>query len=439
MITFGGLASGLDTGALIDALVNVERSRAASVEQKQSYAQQKLAVVRDISDALDALADYAEDMDSESEIRKLSASSSSEDVGVTQGEGAMPGTYDLSVVNLARAETSRSFAFADDAAGAFTGSGTLGITVGGDAEITVDYDATMSLTDLAAAINASDARANASVLFDGSQYRLQVSSQETGTANALTFTDTLGETGLTDGAAEVVAAEDAEFVINGTTVTRASNMVSDAIAGVTLELMAEATTAQITVGDDPELVRESAQGYVDAFNEVASQLNRQLTLVGERAAEGSLFGDSTLQRLQRQLGALATDSFGADSARLADFGIEIGSTGQLELDEAAFDGAVAADPEGFVAMLEGAGGLSERIGELVDLYTDSVDGALGAKEDSLQTRIDDFDDQIIRIDDKAARLEERLTLQFAALEQLMAELNSQGDQLFAMLGGLQTG
>lgn len=434
MITFGGLASGLDTGALIDALVGVEQAKASAIAQRQSQTQQKLAVVRDISDALDSLADVAEDMDSEREIRKLSASSSSESVGVTQGDGAMPGTYDLSVVNLARAETSRSFAFGSDAAGVFTGSGTLGITVGGDAEITVDYDATMSLTDLAAQINASDARVSASVLFDGAQYRLQVTSEETGLANALSFTDTLGETGLTDGAAEVVAAEDAEFVINGTTVTRASNVVSDAIAGVTLELLAESTTAQITVKDDPELVRESATGYIDAFNEVVSQLNRQLTLVGERASPGSLFGDSTLRRLQGQLGTLATGSFGPDSARLADFGIEIGRDGKLEIDEAAFDAAVGANPDGFVAMLEGAGGLSDAVGALVDVYTDSIDGAFAAKEDALQSRIDDFDDQIADIEDDATRLQDRLTLQFASLEQLMSDLTAQGNQLLSILG-----
>jgi len=437
MITFGGLASGLDTGALIDALVSAERSRSASASEKRSFTNQKLAVVRDVSDALDALSDLSEDMDSSDEIRKVSVASSNEGVGVTQGDGAMPGTYDLSVVNLARAETSRSFAFADDAAGAFTGSGTLGITVGADAEITVNYDATMSLTDLAAQINSSDARVNASVLFDGSQYRLQVSAQETGTANALTFTDSLGETGLTDGAAEVVAAEDAEFVINGTTVTRASNVVSDAIAGVTLELVAENTTAQVTVSDDPELIREGAQGYVDAFNEVMSQLNRQLTLTGERAPEGSLFGDGTMQRLQRQLGTVATASYGPDSMRLSDFGIEIGRTGELELDQTKFDGAVAADPEAFVALLEGAGGLSEAMVDLVDTYTDSIDGALSAKEDALQDRIETYDDQIERIDDGALRLQERLTLEFAALEQLMSELNAQGNQLLSLLGGLQ--
>ena len=335
---------------------------------------------------------------------------------MTQGEGALAGTYDLSVLNLARAETSRSFAFADDAAGAFGASGTLGITVGADTEVTVDYDATMSLSDLAFAINASDARVSASVLFDGAEYRLQVSAEGTGTANALSFTDSGGATGLTDAAAEVVAAEDAQFVINGTTVTRSSNVVDDAIVGVTFELLAEnVTDAQIKVSDDVEALRESMQGYVDAFNNVASQIERQLSLTGDRASEGSLFGDSTLKMLQRQLASLTAGSYGDDGARLADFGIEIDQQGSLTLDAAKFDGAVAGSPDGLIELLEGTGGLSEAITNLADVYTDSVDGLLTAKEDSIQSLLDRLDSQIDDINDDADRLQARLTAEFCRL------------------------
>lgn len=403
--------------------------------QRQSAANQRKAVVADITEGLDALADAAEELDEAREIRALAATSSSESVTVTQGEGALAGTYDLSVLNLARAETSRSFTFADDAAGAFTSSGTLGITVGADTEITVDYDATMSLSDLAASINASDARVSASVLFDGTDYRLQVSAEGTGTANALSFTDTAGETGLTDGAAEVVTAEDAQFVINGTTVTRSSNVISDAIVGVTFELLAEnVTDAQIKVSDDVEAIRGSMQGYVDAFNKVAAQIERQLSLNGDSASQGSLFGDGTLKMLQRQLSSLASASYGDDGARLADFGIEIGRSGSLTLDAEKFDGAVAASPAGLIEMLEGTGGLSESIGELADLYTDSVDGLLTAKDKSIQSLLDRLDSQIDDVNDDAERLRARLTAEFAALEQLMSSLNSQQAQLASLLG-----
>ncbi len=435
MISFGGLASGLDTSALIDALVGVERARAASPSRQQSFANQRLAVVRDITAGLDALAETAEDFNEADEIRALTASSTSEAVKVTQGEGALAGTYDLSVVNLARAETSRSTTFADDAVGAFTGAGTLGIVVGVEAEVTVDYDATMSLTDLADAINQSDAQVSASVLFDGTDYRLQVSSEATGTANALSFTDTAGETGLADVGAEVVAAEDAQFVINGTTVTRSSNLVDDAIAGVTMELLAETTVdAQVKVSDDVEALRESMQGYVDAFNSVASQVQRQLTLNGDRASEGSLFGDSTMHMLQRQLGTLASGTYGSGSARLSDFGIEIGETGSLTLDEAKFDAAVAAGPAGLIEMLEGPGGLSETITDFADVYTDSIDGLLSAKEDAIQSLLDSLDGQIFDINEDADALEQRLSAEFAALEQLMANLNAQQSQMAALLG-----
>lgn len=433
-ISFGGLATGLDTAALIDAFVGIEDARAGALEGEQAATRQQQAVVQDISEAVEALAEAAEGLDSAEEIRVLSATSTSDQIKVTGSSDALQGVYDISVTNLARAETSRSFGFADDAAGVLGGAGTLSITSGADT-VDVAYDDTMSLTDLAQAINDSDAEVSASVLFDGTVHRLQVTSQETGLANALSFTDSGGLTGLDAVTAEVVSAEDAEFTIAGTAVTRASNVVDDAIAGVTLELLAEGVTdARIDVKADPEAITEKMQSYVDALNAVTSQIQRQLTLVGDEAPEGSLFGDRTLQMLQRDINNITSGFFGPDNARLADFGLEVNQQGEFDFDAEAFTAAVAGGTEDLENLFVGDTGLQAAFVDLSDRYTDSIDGVLAVKDDALQDLVDRLDDRITRIEDGASRLRDRLTSQFTNLEERIAEINAQGNQLLAFLG-----
>lgn len=433
MINFGGLATGLDTSALIDAFVGIEDARASQVLAKQTAARQKQAVVTDITAAVEALADAAEGLDELDELRVLNATSSSDAIKVTGGSSALEGVYDISVTNLARAETSRSFGFAANEAGVLGGAGTLSITQGADT-FDIDYDDTMSLSDVAQAINDSDAKVSASVLFDGSVYRLQVTSSKTGTANALSFSDSGGLTGLDDVAAEVVTAEDAVFTIAGTEVTRSSNVIDDAIAGVTFELMAEnVTDARISVSVDPEAVQEKMQGYVDSLNKLTSQLQRQLTLVGESAGDGQLFGDRTLQMLQRDVANLTAGSFGASGMRLSDFGIELNQQGKFDFDTEVFAAAVAKGTDGLEELFTGATGLQAGFVALGERYTDSVDGILAIKNDALADLIDRLDDRIVRIEDGATRLRDRLTRQFSALEQQISQINGQGDQLLAFL------
>jgi len=433
-ISFGGLATGLDTAALIDAFVGVEEARAGTLESQQSASRQQQAVVQDIATGLEELAAAAEDLDTADELRVLTASSTSEQIKVTGSADALEGVYDISVTNLARAETSRSFGFADDAAGVLGGAGTLSITQDGTTH-DIAYDDTMSLSDVAQAINDSEANVSATVLFDGSVHRLQVTSRETGTANALSFTDSAGLTGLDEVAAEVVAAEDAVFSVAGTTVTRSSNVVSDAIAGVTLELLAEGVTdARIDVKVDPEAITEKMQGYVDALNKVTGQLQRQLTLTGDSAPDGSLFGDRTLQMLQRDIMNLTSGSFGTGNERLAEFGIEINDQGEFDFDTDAFQTKIASGTEELEDLFVGASGLQAGFVELGERYTDSVDGVLSIKEDALQDLIDRLDDRIVRIEDSASRLRDRLVSQFTGLEERIAEINAQGSQLLAFLG-----
>ena len=99
----------------------------------------------------------------------------------------------------------------------------------------VTFTGNTSLEAIRDQINAADAGVAASIINDGSSYRLVVRSEETGTDNALTVTDSTN-LNLDVGANEINPAADAQLLIDGIAITSSSNKVTGAIAGVTLDL-----------------------------------------------------------------------------------------------------------------------------------------------------------------------------------------------------------
>ena len=126
---------------------------------------------------------------------------------------------------------------------------------------------------------------------------------------ALEGSTILSQLGL-DKAANKVEAGDAELVVNGATVTRSSNNITDLIANVTLDLVGEGKVI-LNVTQDGKTAAEATQKFVDAYNEL-------MTLIGDLLAEqkksttgddkdavfGLLHGDPLLWSIQSQMRSL---------------------------------------------------------------------------------------------------------------------------------------
>lgn len=433
MITFSGLASGLDTSSIIDQLVSLERAPATAMAQRRSATNQQISIVGDLVSKLKTLATKMEGFEDRTSVRAMAATSSDESrVAVVSAGDAQPGTYKMRVTSLAQAETSASRAFGTSGPGTLA-AGSVGITVGADAPVTISWAATDSLADIASRINDSDARVSASVLFDGTSYRLMMTSQDTGTANALSFTN--GGDPLV--MAEVVPPDDAVVVMNNIPITRSSNTFSDVVAGVTIELAAEHAAGEpdavINVVPDHEATRDKLQEFVDGYNTLHDALSAQLSYTGTKKGDNTLFGDTTLRGLQGKLAAIITSEYAhgpLGSTSLGRLGLQLDNTGKMTINASKFDAAVSADPSALEHLFAGnpatAGeGLSKIFQDMVDAYTRSGDGILTAKSTALSGRIKVFDQQIERIETRASALEERLVQQFSALEQAMTALQGQ--------------
>ncbi len=434
-VTFTGLASGIDSAALIEQIVAAEKRPAALLGQRVSDLNSQGNIVDGLVSKLRAFAERARGLDLASEIRSVKAERSDPGhVGVAVSGAASPSRHTVRVLDTARAQSVTSRTFAGDAPGVL-GDGSVTIAGDGGDPVTVSWSAADSLSAIATRINDAGAAATAAVVFDGSSYRLVATARQTGSAAAPVFSDGGDGLGWSASGNITAAARDARFVLDGLTITRGHNLVSDVLSGVTLTLTAPHGAAEpdttIDIAPDGDAVRDKVKGLIDAYNAVAGALDSQLRYTGTTKGTGTLFGDASLRQLQGALGKLVTDEHAG--ATLRGLGIKLGASGQLSLDATAFDRALSDDRAAAEALFVD-GGLAGKITALADTYTRAGDGVLTAKGTSIDQRTARYQRDIERIEAAAAATGDRLRAQFTALERAISTMKTQSSQMMQILG-----
>jgi flagellar hook-associated protein 2 len=450
-ISFGGLASGLDTGAIIDAILSVERRSISALEGRKSLENQKIDLIGTFEGLVDKLREKVKDLQQASNFYAHELTVGEEGVAsfTLSGESAT-GSHSLEVLSLASANR---FAF-DGVADADTtglGAGTVSFTYDG-----VTYDVAVAagsdtLNGIAAAINGSEADVTASVVNTGTEsspsYQLVVAGNSTGADFAITgLSSTVA--GLT-GPVELTAASNAEVLVDGLAVQRSTNLFDDVLQGVSFTVT-RVTDTPVTFGIelDPEGIRENVKGFVDAFNEIARFIDKQNSYSSEDGAGGPLFGDSVLSGVSNSirrsvfsggLGQALPEAFRS----LGLLGIELQSDGTLSIDSSTFEERITEDLESFADFFIGQDdastaelderGVFARIEEALESVLDRFDGPDGqsyeglidARRSASRRQIKSFDDDIDRLERRLDTLRETLTAKFAALEQVLVGLQSQ--------------
>jgi len=140
-------------------------------------------------------------------------------------------------------------------------------------------------------------------------------------------------------ARELVAGTDAKVTIDGVALTRPSNTITDAISGVTLNLLqAEpGTTVDLTVARDGAAIRSSVQAVATAYNALVK-------FVGDQHAAGQPLANSAPLRaaMSSITNTLLSPVAGAtgDYTRTTMAGLSLQKDGTLALDAATFDAAL---------------------------------------------------------------------------------------------------
>ena len=356
-LNFTGLATGIDTSSIINGLTSLNQKRIDTLRVRQAgiaTKQATFAALRgQLFDLQSKTAALARSAGGAFDGRIVTASDPTA-VTAAAGTAAVPGTYQITVNSLAKSAQVASDGFLDP--NAVLKTGTLAVQVGSGAAINVTVDSrNNTLQGLADSINVAGGDVRASVINDGSAapYRLLLTSNKTGAANAITVTNNLtGGSGadIDPLARTVQAASDAEIALGsgpGAVILRSgSNVVNNLVPGVTLTLQSAdpAKTINLTVKNDTDAAVAAVKDFVTAFNGVKDFIGDRTQYDPTTGAAGTLLGNGDVAELANALSdAISTSIPGlsANANRLSSVGLSFDNGGKLVLDEGKLTAALS--------------------------------------------------------------------------------------------------
>jgi flagellar hook-associated protein 2 len=235
---------------------------------------------------------------------------------------------------------------------------------------------------------------------------------------------------------------DASISVNGLAITRSTNTVSDAIAGVTLNLKkAGTTTIGVTQSAD---IENKLRGFVIAYNAVQDFINSQYKKDSDNKPTGVLAADSTLRNIQQQirdaLNAVSSDNGGAFRS-LTDIGITKDANGVLNLDSAAFNDKLQNSPDNVKALLFGKTsadqGIFQKFNAASKGMSDNISGSVQNAITGYESSVTTLNSNIAHRLDALNRLKDSLTRQFSVADAAIGQLNGQGTALSDIMKSLQ--
>ncbi len=451
-IISSGIGSGLDIAGIVQQLVAAEGQPVETrIAQKEGRAQAKLSAFGSLKSALSDFRDKLDIMKSADKFLARKASSGNEDVFTVAANGsALPASYDLEVVQLARAQKLTSGAFTG--ADAEVGTGDLSIFVGGESMLLTVTDENNTLVDIADGINSSQNNPgiNASIVNANSGSYLILTSDKTGTGQPITITQSGGDGGLAalewdplngnTSLTESVAAQDAQVRIDGFDVVSQTNDFETAIDGVTITVLAETFggTERLVVENDEEEARNLVNDFVESYNALIDTFDGLTQYDAESQLAAPLLGDASIRGIRDQVRremSTAVSDINAPFSVLTDVGIEAQLDGKLEVNEQKLDDILSEDFVKFGQLFSTTDGYATRLYDLTDGYL-KAGGIIDTRTSGLEANIEEFDDQRLALNERLASLETRLLRQFNALDSLLANLSSTSSFLTQQLNSL---
>lgn len=379
-ITSSGVGSGLDISGIISQLMVVEQQPLTVLAKKETGLQAKLSALGSLKGALSQFQTSVKALTDPAKFNQISSTISDATIAtVSTSSSAQLGRFNLEVSQLAVANKIKSGLFTKTTDVVGTGKLTIQLGTYANGTFSVNPDKTAmtvtidsnknTLAGVRDSINAANGSVTASIVNDGSGNRLVLSSKDTGVANSIKITVEDGDFGNTDTSGlsqlaydpaaaqgsgknltELQAAKNALMKIDGLDVSKPSNVVSDAVEGVTLSLTKVTTTpVSVNVSRSSSTISAAVQDFVKSYND----LTKSLTDLGHFSYNadtkvkdaGALQGENALRSVQSQLrsvlGGVLGD--GGSYSRLSDVGIKFNKDGTLALDSTKLTTAIDKD------------------------------------------------------------------------------------------------
>lgn len=378
-ISTAGIGSGLDVNGIVTSLMGIEQKPLTAVTKQKSTFQSEISAYGTLSSALATFQTAVSGLSTASAFNAQTVTSSNSSVITATSSGnSTVGDYAVTVNQLAKSQKLTSASFATNATVVGTGTLTIafGDTVGNtftanSAKTNVVIPITAANNTLAGvrdAINASNSSVSATIVNNGIDNQLVITSKDTGEVNSLKITvadddgNNLNATGLsqlaydptvvlvapaTTGAGknmmQVQAEQNALLNIDGIAVAKASNTITDVIAGVTLNLLTiSATSVNLSVASNQNQAKASVSAFVDAYNKLDATMRSLTNFAGVGKASGVLLGDATIRSVTNQIKSVMTKGLTGDGSitSLSQIGIAFQRDGKLALDSTKLSSAL---------------------------------------------------------------------------------------------------
>jgi len=200
---------------------------------------------------------------------------------------------------------------------------------------------------------------------DGSSYSLIVSSDNTGAESGFKITEVSSSVAGRWATTAVPSsdainnnfsqlARDATFKLDGISVSRSTNNISDLLDGATVNLKSDlAGSSVISFSRSETAIRQSVNDTIFSLNEFKTEIDRLTYIDVDGDANGPLAMETAATLLKSNFKKLAVEplkGFGSDLIYLSQLGIKTSSSGEYYLDEATFTKTLENNPEYFSAL-----------------------------------------------------------------------------------------
>jgi flagellar hook-associated protein 2 len=395
-ITATGVGSGLDVQGLVKQLVEAERAGSdLQLNRESTKLNAKLSALGTLKGVVGSFQTSLAGLNNLASYGRRSATSSDDEVfSVVADAKAVPNSYAVEVSRLASSQALASVAFADSATTAI-GTGTLtfrfgtldydteaenvnGFTLNPESKVTtlVVDESNNTLEGLMTSINKANFGVKASNVNDGEGFRLLLTSDETGAQNSLEISvddadgadaDTGAAAGLSNFAfnaqasnfSQTRAATNSVFTINGLTVNNASNHITTAIQGVTIDLEKVSTgPVQLDIKSDTGSIVTALNTFITGYNQFTKTVKSLTAYNASTNVAGVLLGDASARAISGQVNGIlrnAVAGIAGEFGSLAEIGLKTTATGEYSLDTEKFKELLDSDPDSIKALFTALG------------------------------------------------------------------------------------
>lgn len=453
-----GIGSGVDIQSLVTQLASAESQPALNaINRKKVEATAELSGLGTLKSALSDFRSAVSKLKDGNLFKSFQTQSSNETALTASASAqAVPGSYSVEVVSLAKAQ--KAIASAEFTADSrLVGAGTLNFsTPGGDSFSIQTYDTTTleGLRDAinresdnsfvsASIVNVDHVSTGASDPLNGTTVsKLVLTSKNSGVENGFSVSGTDGDSvGISafysSNLQPITEAKDAVIRVDGQTATRATNDIADVLPGVSLNLLpgSEGTTVDVQINLDQEAIKATLGEFVNAYNKLASTTKNLGkyggSTDGSGAGNGALIGDSTLRLIANQIRQSTTktvSSTTSDFNSLAMIGISVDKDGTMSLDSSKFASALNADLQSISDVFSSSDGVATRLNERLNSFLQSG-GPLDGRQTSLKNQLSNLDNKQLDVEERRSKYEAMLLKQFTAMDITVGSLNSTGSFL----------